>query len=175
MLDILRPGNREGLEFAKSQRAVENWEKWRKLVVKSSVVPYRPSRLRDRWVEELRRTYQCETKQNKTKQLWTHKQNSDLLFITLVTLLLEEDRHFFQWTRKAEIRRTEPLLFQNLLLQLYCQMGFLPWEIRVAFLWESKLRQCRATQPTVHAGCFIVSIINRTLTWTTGSLTCTHM
>ena len=27
-----------GLEFGKSQRAVENREKWRKLVVKSSVV-----------------------------------------------------------------------------------------------------------------------------------------
>ena len=37
-----------GLEFAKSKRAVENRGKWRKLVVKSSVVPYRPSRLRDR-------------------------------------------------------------------------------------------------------------------------------
>ena len=37
-----------GLEFAKSQRAVENREKWRKLVVKSSVVPQRPSWLRDR-------------------------------------------------------------------------------------------------------------------------------
>ena len=35
-----------GLEFAKSQRAVENREKWRKLVAKSSVVQ-RPSRLRD--------------------------------------------------------------------------------------------------------------------------------
>ena len=35
------------LEFAKSQRAVENREKWRKLVVKSSMVPQRPSRLRD--------------------------------------------------------------------------------------------------------------------------------
>ena len=32
------------LEFVKSQRAVENREKWRKLVVKSSVVPQRPSR-----------------------------------------------------------------------------------------------------------------------------------
>ena len=30
---------RTGLEFAKSQRAVENREKWRKLVAKSSVVP----------------------------------------------------------------------------------------------------------------------------------------
>ena len=37
-----------GLEFAKSQRAAENREKWRKLVAKSSVVPQRPSRLRDR-------------------------------------------------------------------------------------------------------------------------------
>ena len=38
-----------GLEFGKSQRAVQNREKWRKLVSKSSVVPQRPSRLRDWW------------------------------------------------------------------------------------------------------------------------------
>ena len=37
-----------GLEFAKSQRVVENREKWRKLIAKSSVVPQRPSGLRDR-------------------------------------------------------------------------------------------------------------------------------
>ena len=37
-----------GLEFAKSQRVVENRGKWRKLVAKSIVVPQRPSRLRDR-------------------------------------------------------------------------------------------------------------------------------
>ena len=36
-----------GLEFGKSQRAVENREKWRRLFAKSSVVPQRPSRLRD--------------------------------------------------------------------------------------------------------------------------------
>ena len=36
-----------GLEFGKSQRAVENWAKWRKLVAKSSVVPQRSSRLGD--------------------------------------------------------------------------------------------------------------------------------
>ena len=35
-----------GLEFAKSQRAVENMEKWRKLVAKSPVVPQRPPRSR---------------------------------------------------------------------------------------------------------------------------------
>ena len=37
-----------GLEFAKSRRAVENTEEWKKLVAKSSVVPQRPSQLRDR-------------------------------------------------------------------------------------------------------------------------------
>ena len=37
-----------GLEFAKSQRAMENREKWRKLVARSSLVPQRPSRLRGR-------------------------------------------------------------------------------------------------------------------------------
>ena len=36
------------LEFAKSKRAVQNREKWRKLVVNSFVVPQKPSRLRSR-------------------------------------------------------------------------------------------------------------------------------
>ena len=40
---------RTDLEFAKSQRAVANRGKWRKLVVKWSVVPQQPSWLRDRW------------------------------------------------------------------------------------------------------------------------------
>ena len=38
-----------GLEFGRSQRAVEKREKWRKLVANSSVAPQRPSRLRDSW------------------------------------------------------------------------------------------------------------------------------
>ena len=38
-----------GLEFAESQRAVKNREKWRKLVTKSSVVPQWPLQFRDRW------------------------------------------------------------------------------------------------------------------------------
>ena len=37
-----------GLEFVKSQRPVENREKWMKMVVKLFVMPQRPSRLRDR-------------------------------------------------------------------------------------------------------------------------------
>ena len=41
-------GKWTGLELGKSQRAVENRGKWRKLVEKSSVVPQRSSRLRDR-------------------------------------------------------------------------------------------------------------------------------
>ena len=47
----LEDNNKEwtGLEFAKSQRAAENREKWRQPVMKSSVEPQRPSRLRDRW------------------------------------------------------------------------------------------------------------------------------
>ena len=36
-----------GLEFSKSQRAVENRDKWRRLVAQLSVVPQLPSRLRD--------------------------------------------------------------------------------------------------------------------------------
>ena len=55
------------------------------------------------------------------------------------------------------------------------QIGFLSLEIRVAFPGESQLRQSRASQPTVHAGRFSVSIIHRTLTWPTGFLTCAHM
>ena len=36
-----------GLEFGKSQTAVENRRKWGKLIAKSALVPQRPSRLRD--------------------------------------------------------------------------------------------------------------------------------
>ena len=42
-----------GQEFAKSQRAVENRQKWRKVVVKSSLVPKRSLRERDKWGEWL--------------------------------------------------------------------------------------------------------------------------
>ena len=44
-------------------------------------------------------------------------------------------------------------------------MGFLPWKFRVAFPGESQLRQSRATKPTVHAWCFCVSVIHRTVTF----------
>ena len=54
-------------------------------------------------------------------------------------------------------------------------MGFLPWKNRVAFPGESQPLQSRAIQPSVHGFFFNVSIVHRTLTWTTGSLTCTQM
>ena len=53
------------------------------------------------------------------------------------------------------------LLFHLFIYNRTVLLGFLPWEIRVAFLGESQLRQSRATQPTVRAGCFSVSIIQR--------------
>ena len=62
--------------------------------------------------------------------------------------------------------------------QFYCPilpLGFILWESQVVFPGESQLRQSSDTQPTVHVWCFSVSVIHRTLTWTTGSLTCTQM
>ena len=54
-------------------------------------------------------------------------------------------------------------------VQLYCPNGiFSHGKFGLLFPGESQL-----SQPPVHAGCFSVSIIHRTLTWTTGSLTCT--
>ena len=51
-------------------------------------------------------------------------------------------------------------------------LGFPPQETWVAFPGESQLWQNHATQPTVHAGCFSVSIIHQTLMWTTRFLIC---
>ena len=71
---------RIGLEFTKSLRAVENREKWRKLVVKSSVVPQWPPWLRNRWrwtkemdhLSAVAKTKQKTNKgtKNKTKRKW---------------------------------------------------------------------------------------------------------
>ena len=47
--------------------------------------------------------------------------------------------------------------------QLYCPIGSSPMGNSGAFPGESQMWQSRATQPTVHAGCFNVSIIYRTL------------
>ena len=60
-----------GLELANSQKAVENREKWRKLAVKSSVVPQWPPRLRYRWrwriLHFLRQPWHCPPSQGALK------------------------------------------------------------------------------------------------------------
>ena len=59
--------------------------------------------------------------------------------------------------------------------QLYCPSGISPMGSSGCLPCESQLQQRHTTQPTVHAGCFSVSIIHQTLTWTMGSLTCAQM
>ena len=66
--------------------------------------------------------------------------------------------------------------FLPLLFKPYCPTGTSPMMGNLdCFPQESQLRQSHTSQPTVHAGCFSVSIIHGTLTWTPGSLTCTQM
>ena len=67
------------------------------------------------------------------------------------------------------------LFFSKMLTHTTVPLGFLLSEIRVAFPGESQLQLSRATQRMVHAGRFNVSRIHRTLTRTTGSLTCAQM
>ena len=54
-------------------------------------------------------------------------------------------------------------------------MGFSHGKIRLLFRGESQQRQSCATQPIAQSGCFSSFITHRTLTWTTGSLTCTQV
>ena len=68
-------------------------------------------------------------------------------------------------------RRTTIALFTTVL----SQWDFSHGKFGLPSPGKSQLRQSRATQPTAHAGCFSVSIIHRTLTWTTGSLTCAQI
>ena len=68
------------------------------------------------------------------------------------------------WMQITTVCRPTCLLFYNCM----ASMEFLPWEIWVAFPIESQLPQSHATQPNVLSGCFSVSIIQWTLTWTTG-------
>ena len=68
------------------------------------------------------------------------------------------------------------LIHISLVVSTFCNstvpVGFLPWEIWIAFPRKSQLQPSHTTQPRVHAGCFSVSIIHLTLTQTPGSLTC---
>ena len=55
------------------------------------------------------------------------------------------------------------LIYFNFLIFYNCTvlMGFLLWEIWVAFPRESQLQQNCATQSAVHTGCFSVSTIHK--------------
>ena len=98
----------------------------------------------------------------------------------LLAIYMEREREGLGKTdRRTETESREKLFFVVVFTFTFYNCivpnRFLPWEIRVAFLAESQLRQSRASQATVHAGCFRISIVHRTLTWTRGSLTCAQM
>ena len=84
----------------------------------------------------------------------------DLDTLTSIKVIPPDKRHFYL-----------TFTFYNCIVPMW----FFPWEIWVAFPTENQLLQSCAAQPIVHAGCFSVSIIHRTPTWTTGSLTCAQM
>ena len=63
------------------------------------------------------------------------------------------------------------IIFNNCIFHL----EFPLWKIRVALPGESQLRKSRAIHSMVHAECFSVSAIHRSLPWTTGSLKCAQM
>ena len=67
-------------------------------------------------------------------------------------------------------------LFLVAFLQLYCPSRIPPIGNFVCLpRGKPTATESHVTQSTVHAGCFSVSTIHRTLTWNTGSLTCAHM
>ena len=80
---------------------------------------------------------------NSTGEVWVH-----IACVSEVTGQLSEEWHWHTWH-----------VYFDTLVMCNCivPLGFLPWEIRVAFPGEGQLWQSRATQPTVHAGCFSVS------------------
>ena len=62
-----------GLEIVKPERAAENKEKWRKLLVKTSVVPQWPPRLRNRWSKMRSRRFtkrKCRNSHTHTHTFW---------------------------------------------------------------------------------------------------------
>ena len=67
------------------------------------------------------------------------------------------------------------ILFFIFFLQLYCPIGISPMGNLGCFPSEKASCDSHATQPMVHAGCFSVSIIHQTLTWTTETSTSAQM
>ena len=75
-----------GLAFTKSQRAVENRGKWRKMVVKSTVVPQGPLRLRGKWSEVNSTCWKANAKilcdrRHTRYHYWVHATVKKLLYV----------------------------------------------------------------------------------------------
>ena len=68
-------------------------------------------------------------------------------------------------------REGERVLRGFFFIRLYCPIGIFSMGNLGSFPQGQPASDSRATQPMVHALCFNVSIIHRTMTWTTGSLT----
>ena len=83
----------------------------------------------------------------------------------------------FFWQKPAVTQWMTPKRLFNffILTTVLSHWDFSHGKFELLSPWKSQLWQSRATQPTVHAGCFSVSIFHRTLTWTTGSWTCAQM
>ena len=94
-----------------------------------------------------------------------HSRNASLAATVVVAVVrrhMSDSWVLFRVVIGRYIITSSLLLFFTFLLftTVFLQVGFLPWKTRVAFPGESQLRQSRATQPTVHAGCFSVSLIH---------------
>ena len=57
----------------------------------------------------------------------------------------------------------------------YCPNGISPMENSDCLPRGEPAAKSRATQPTVHVGCYSVSIFSQTLTWITATWTCAQM
>ena len=100
-------------------------------------------------------------------------QNTD--WLTFLSSCLSAVWSALNLPSKEKGRSASPLIIIIIFITVtYCftvPLGFLPWEIRAAIPGESQLRQSSTSKTTLHVGCFRVSMIYRTLTWTTGSWT----
>ena len=82
----------------------------------------------------------------------------------------KRDAYLKVWSCSDQFHCIFILFLYNCLVPL----GFLPCRFRLLLSWKTSC-DSHATQTSVHAGCFSVSIICQVLTWTTGSLTLVQM
>ena len=88
-----------GVEFGMSQSAVEDREKWRKLVAKSFVMPQRPSQLRNWWwwwwwMKHLKCEIQFNNRQNAQRSA-QHKTSAVWLLTDMSSLIAQKVKQLF--------------------------------------------------------------------------------